>query len=91
MCESVGKADRLSDHFGSKQSRETVDLLLTCHQSPSLTTFAFRSREVRALLLDLDPIMKAKVQDRKPWITYYRHSFSVMFMHITSSVEHNEF
>ena len=28
---------------------------LTCHPSPSLTTFAFRSSEVRRLLLDLDP------------------------------------
>ena len=55
MCESVGKADLLSDHFDSKQSREAVNLQLTCHQSPSLTTFAFRSREVRLLLFDLDP------------------------------------
>ena len=39
----------------SKQFREAVDLPLTCHPSPSLTTFAFRSREVRLLLLDLDP------------------------------------
>ena len=55
MCESIGKADLLSDHFDSKQSREAVDLLLTCHPYPSLTTVAFRSREVRRLLLDLDP------------------------------------
>ena len=55
VCESVGKADRLSDHFDSKQSRETVDLLLTCHPSASLTNFAFRLSEVRRLLLDLDP------------------------------------
>ena len=55
VCESVGKADLLSDYFDSKQSREAVDLPLTCHQSPSLTTFAFRSSEVRHLLLDLDP------------------------------------
>ena len=33
VCESVGKADLLSDHFDSKQSRETVDLPLTCHPS----------------------------------------------------------
>ena len=45
----------LSDHFASKQSREAVDLPLTCHPSPSLTTFVFRLREVRRLLLDLDP------------------------------------
>ena len=55
VCESVGKADLLSDHFDSKQSRGTVDLPLTCHPSPSLNTFAFRSSEVRRLLLDLNP------------------------------------
>ena len=55
MCKSVGKADLLSDYFDSKQSREAVDLPLTCHPSPSLITFALRSREVRRLLLDLDP------------------------------------
>ena len=55
VCESVDKADLLSDHFDSKQSREAVDPLLTCYPSPSLTTFAFRSREVRHFLLDLDP------------------------------------
>ena len=52
VCQSVGKAD-LSDHFDGKQSRESVDLPLTCHPSPRLTSFAFRSSEVRHLLLDL--------------------------------------
>ena len=47
VCKSVGKADLLSDHFDSKQSRESADLPLTCHPSLSLTTFAFRSSEVR--------------------------------------------
>ena len=55
MCESVGKAHLLSDHFDSKQSMEAVDLPLTCHPSLSLTTFAFRSREVSDLYLYLDP------------------------------------
>ena len=55
MCESVRKADLLSDHFDSKQSRESVDLLVTCHPSPSLISFAFMSSEVKRLLLDLDP------------------------------------
>ena len=55
VCESIGKADLLSDHFDSKQSRESVDLHVTCHPSPRLITFAFRSREVKCLLLDLDP------------------------------------
>ena len=44
----------LSAHFDGKQSRDPVDLPSTCHPSPSLTTFAFRSREVKRLLLDLD-------------------------------------
>ena len=55
VCESVDKADLLSDHFDSNQSKQAVDLPLTCHQSPSLTTFLFRSSEVRRFLLDLDP------------------------------------
>ena len=55
VCESVDKADLLSDHFDSKQFKEAVDQSLTCHPSLSLTTFAFRSNEVRRLLLGLDP------------------------------------
>ena len=55
VCESVNKADLLSDNFDDKQSRESVDLPLTCHPSPSHTSFAIRSSEVRRLLLDLDP------------------------------------
>ena len=53
--ESVVKADLLSVHFDGKQSRESVDMPLTCHLSPNFTSFAFRSSEVRILLLDLDP------------------------------------
>ena len=34
VCESVGKADLLSDHFDSRQSRDAGDLSLTCHPSP---------------------------------------------------------
>ena len=55
MCELVGKADLPLNHFNGKQFREFVDLLLTCHLSLRLTSFAFRSNEVRLLLLDLDP------------------------------------
>ena len=40
VCKSVGKVDLLSDHFDSKQSKEAVDLPVTCHPSVSLTTFA---------------------------------------------------
>ena len=56
VCESVGKADLLSDYVDGMQSMESVDLPLTCHPSPGLTTFAFRSSEVRRPLLDLDLI-----------------------------------
>ena len=54
VCESVGMADMLSADFDGKQPRDPVDQPYTCHPSPSLTTFAFRSREVKRLLLDLD-------------------------------------
>ena len=54
VSESVGKANLLSDHLDSHEFMEAVDLPLTCHPCPSLTTFAFRSSEVRRLLLDLD-------------------------------------
>ena len=33
VCESVGKADLLSDHFNIKQSRGSVDLSLISHAS----------------------------------------------------------
>ena len=54
VCESVGKDDLLSDYFDSKQSRDAVDLPLTCHPYPSFTTFALRSSE--ASLVRLGPI-----------------------------------
>ena len=47
--------DLQSDHFDVKQFREYVGLPLTCHSFPNLTTFAFRSSEVRRLLIDMDP------------------------------------
>ena len=54
FCESVGNADMLSAHFDGKHFRDPVDLPSTCHQSPSLNIFAFRSREVKRFLLNLD-------------------------------------
>ena len=48
---SVIKLTLLSDHFDGNQSMEPVDMERTCHPSPSLTTFVFRSSEVRRLLL----------------------------------------
>ena len=52
VFKSVGKAYLLSDHFYGKQSRESVAALDCC---PRLTSFYFRSSEVRRLLLDVDP------------------------------------
>ena len=54
LCDLVGKADLPSDHFDGKQSSESVDLPLTCHPSPRLISFAFRSSEVTRILLDMD-------------------------------------
>ena len=54
VSESVGKAEMLSANFDGNQSRDPVDLPSTCHLSPSTTTFAFRSWDVKWLLLDLD-------------------------------------
>ena len=53
VCESVGKTDMLSAPFDGKH-RDPVDLPSTCHTFPNLTTFTFRTREVKRLLLDLD-------------------------------------
>ena len=61
VCESVGKADLLSDHFDGKQSWESDDLLVTCHPSPSLIIFAFRSSEVKLLLLLLKEVGNARL------------------------------
>lgn len=55
VCESVGKADLLSEYFDIKQFRDFVDSYFSRHLFPSLTTFLFRSNEVRRLLLELDP------------------------------------
>ena len=81
MCEWVGRADLLSDHFDSKQSREAVDLPLTCHQSPSLITFAFRSREVRRLLLDFDPYGGTDPMGMFP--LFLKRTADVMAPHLT--------
>ena len=54
VCESVWKADMLSANFDGKQSRDPVDLPSTCHPFSCRTTIAFRSQEVKRLLLDLD-------------------------------------
>ena len=53
VCESVGKADLLSDNINSKLSRDSVSLPSSCDSFPSLNTFSFGSSEVRRLLVNL--------------------------------------
>ena len=48
------KVELLSEHFDSKQSRDSVALPLSCHPESKFCTFAFRFREVERILLDLD-------------------------------------
>ena len=55
MRESVGKADQLSDHFDSKQSREAVDLPRRVAIRLLVLPPLHSGRVRRRLLLDLDP------------------------------------
>ena len=54
FSESAGKDDLLSDHFDGNSPGSLLSSL-TCHPSPRLTSFAFRSNEGRRLSLDWDP------------------------------------
>ena len=49
MCELVVNEDLLAAYFDNKQFRD----LIIQHPSPSLTTFAFRSREARPRYIDI--------------------------------------
>ena len=55
VCDPEAKAVLLANYFDSKQARDGITLPSTCYPSAGLTTFAFRSREVKRLLLELDP------------------------------------
>ena len=48
------KAELLHRAFDAKQSNDEVPLPDTCHPEPILTKFAFRSRDVKNILDDLD-------------------------------------
>ena len=47
-------ATLLADVFDSKQSNEKLTMPHSCFPEPKLNSFAFRAREIKALLLDLD-------------------------------------
>ena len=48
------KAQLLSEHFDSKQSREDICLPQSCHREPLLNTLAFRARDVSVIIRSLD-------------------------------------
>ena len=54
MCSPIEKAELLNRHFDSKQCRDGVLLSPTCHPMPQLSSFAFRSSEVKGLLRNLN-------------------------------------
>ena len=58
VCESVGKADLLSDHSDGKQSRESVDLLLTCHSSPKTYHLCLQVEWGQTFLVRLGPLWR---------------------------------
>ena len=53
FCPKV-KAELLADVFDSKHCREPLVLPQSCFPEPKLCSVAFRSREVKNLLLNLD-------------------------------------
>ena len=55
VSDQASKAVLLNNFFDGKQSRDIVGCPAFCHRRPKLCTFAFRSREVRRLLSELDP------------------------------------
>ena len=48
------KAALFANVFDEKQSAEVLTLPLSCHPEPKLTSMAFRSREIKKLMLNLD-------------------------------------
>ena len=55
VSDPMGKAKLLSAWFDSKQSRDIVELPLTCHPRPAFCGIAFKAREVERYLLHLGP------------------------------------
>ena len=53
ISDPAGKAELLSAWFDSKQSRDIVELLQTCHPRPAFCGIAFRVREDERHLLNL--------------------------------------
>ena len=49
------KSNLLANKFDEKQSSEVLELPQTCYPEAKLTSIAFRSRELKELMLNLDP------------------------------------
>ena len=49
------KTTLFANVFDAKQSSEELNIPQTCHQEPKLTKIAFRSREIKKLMLEVDP------------------------------------
>ena len=54
VTDSVQKADLFLRHFDEKQSRERVNVPLSCFPEAKLCSFAFISSELRSIMLGLD-------------------------------------
>jgi hypothetical protein len=54
VCSPEGKANLLNSHFDSKPCRLGIELPSTCHPEGKMSSFAFRSGEVRRLISGLD-------------------------------------
>lgn len=54
LFEPIQKANCLSDFFKGKQSNQILDLPPTCFPEPKLTSIAFRAKELKGYLQDLD-------------------------------------
>ena len=67
VSDPAGKADQLSNFVDGEQSRD-VDCQASCHSRSKLSTFAFRSREVRRLLSELDPHVEVDLIGIFPFI-----------------------
>jgi len=54
VTDSVEKADLFLRHFDEKQSRDKVTVPLSCFPRAKLSSFAFRSGELRSIMMGLD-------------------------------------
>ena len=76
VSDPAEKADLFSTWSDSNQSRDIVELPLTCHPRPAFCGIAFRAREVERHLLDLDP--NGRVDPSGCFLMFFRKTASVL-------------